>query len=110
MKLPTTLKINGFDWKVVESDAVAKEGSTFGSCHYATQTLYLDPSSTDQKKKQCLLHEIMHAVAWQTGLSRRLKDDKLEEEIVTALSFGMYQVLADNGMLTGFDEEKPAAE
>jgi hypothetical protein len=108
VKLPTTLKINGFDWKVVESDAVAKEGSVYGSCHYSTQTIYLDPASTDQKKKQCLLHEVMHAVAWQTGLSKRLKDDKLEEEIVTALSFGMYQVLADNGLLTGLDEPSAA--
>ncbi len=104
MKLPATLKINGFDWTVKESDAVAKEGSVFGSCHHSTQTIYIDPSSTDQKKKQCLLHEIMHAVAWQSGLKNRIEDSKLEEQVITALSFGVYQVLADNGMLTGFGE------
>jgi hypothetical protein len=106
MTLPKTLKINGFDWKVEESKSVAMEGNAFGSTHFREQVIYLDPSITDQKKKQCLLHEIMHAVSWQSGLDKRINDDKLEEEIVTSLSFGLYQVLSDNGMLTGFGEKR----
>jgi hypothetical protein len=105
MKMPTGLKINGFNWKIVESDSVAREGNVYGSCHYMTQTIYLDPSSTEQKRKQCLLHEIMHAVSWQSGLSKRMDNSKLEEEVITALSFGIFQVLEDNKMLTGFEED-----
>jgi Zn-dependent peptidase ImmA (M78 family) len=105
MTLPTSLKINGFIFKVKESDDACREGNCYGSMHGATQTIFIDPTATDQKKKETLLHELIHAVAWTSGLSRRLDDSKREEEIVTSLSFGIYQVLSDNGMLTGFGED-----
>ena len=101
MKIPKKIKINGFDWEIQEDANVAMEGSVFGSTHYKNQKIFLDPNTTQQKKEQCLIHEAMHAVVWQTGLNERFRNpEKLtEEEIVQALSFGMYQVLKDNGFL-----------
>ena len=100
MNLPNSLKINGFDWKIEESGPVSLAAECFGTTHYGTQTIYLDPTMTDQKKKQCLLHGILHAVWWMQGLGARPKDQKLtEEEVIAALSFGLYQVLNDNGLL-----------
>lgn len=99
MKIPKSVMICGFRWGIKTSAEVAIEGDVFGSCHYQSQVLYLDPKTTDQKREQCLLHEIMHAISWQTGLAKRINDRKLEEEILTALSFGLYQVLKDNGFL-----------
>lgn len=99
MLIPTNLKIGGFDWTVEKNQHVANEGSVFGTTHTHTQKFFLDPSTTDQKNEQTLIHEIVHAVMWQSGLGKRLdrfNDNKLEEEIVQSLSMGLYQVLKDN--------------
>lgn len=99
MKIPNKIKIIGFDWEVKHDKNVAMEGSIFGSTHTQSQTIFLDPANTKQKDEHTFLHEIMHAVFWQTGLGRRFHDHKQEEEIVAALASGMYQVLKDNDLL-----------
>lgn len=100
MKIPKKLKIIGFEWQVKESQAIADEGNCFGSTHTQNQIIYLEPKSPLQKKEQVLLHEILHAIWWQQGLGIRFKDKKeIEEEVVTTLSQGLYQVLKDNNLL-----------
>lgn len=101
MKIPKKLRINGFDWEVKESQEIANEGQAFGSTHYEEQKIFLEPKATKQKKEQVLLHEILHAIWWECGLAQRYKKDKpeVEEEIITALSHGLYQVLVDNKLL-----------
>ena len=97
MKIPKKIKIGGFIWTIEENQDVALEGNMFGSTHYRTQKLFLEKESTQQKKEQCLLHEIMHAIWWQTGLNERYKEKReIEEEIIQTLSNGIYQVLKDN--------------
>lgn len=100
MKIPTTLKIGGFLWKINQSQAVANEGNAFGSTHARQQQIFIEPSETQQKKEHVLIHEAMHAIWWQAGLNSRYKDQKnVEEEIIDALSMGLYQVLKDNNFL-----------
>lgn len=100
MIIPKKLKIIGFEWQVKENQELADEGACFGSTHTQTQTIYLEPKAPLQKKEQVLLHEILHALWWQQGLFQRYKDTKqIEEEIVTTLSQGLYQVLKDNNLL-----------
>lgn len=101
MKIPKKIRINGFDWSVEENEKVAIEGNIFGSAHYVKQRIFLDPDESRQKKEQCLLHEVLHVVFWQSGLKTRFEKVQgvTEEEIVQALSFGIYQVLRDNKML-----------
>ena len=96
-KIPKRLKIGGFIWAVKRDNGIAIEGNCYGSTHYKTQTIFVEPEPpcTQQKSEQCLIHEILHAVFWQTGLNDRV-EHKLEEEIVTALAHGLYQVLIDN--------------
>ncbi|MCK6462847.1 MAG: hypothetical protein L6Q29_03470 [Candidatus Pacebacteria bacterium] len=101
MKIPKKVRINGFDWQVNFDANVAYAGDAFGSTHYHKQQIFLDPSETQQKKEQCLIHEAMHAIFWQTGLWERLKNIQgiKEEEIIQALSFGVYQFLRENKFL-----------
>lgn len=101
MKIPNKFKIIGFDWVVKNNKDVIAEGGVFGSTHTYTQTIFLDPETTQQKKEQTFLHECMHAIWWQTGLGKRYDKDKaiIEEEIVSALSSGLYQVLKENNLL-----------
>jgi len=101
MKIPKKLKIGGFIYQVIESQEVVNEGDAFGSFHSRQQKLFIDPNETQQKKEQTLLHEIFHAIFWQTGLLERMKDIKeiKEEEIIQALAMGLYQTLKDNQFL-----------
>lgn len=99
MKIPKEVKIMGFVWPVKFDKHVSNEGQAFGSTHLHSQVIFLDPSTTVQKNEHTFIHEIMHAVFWQTGLTRRIDNIKLEEEIVNALSFGVYHVLKDNSLL-----------
>lgn len=99
MKIPARIKIMGFEWAIEKDKSVAAEGSVFGSTHTHSQKIFLDPTTTQQKNEQTLVHEILHAIAWQTGLARRLEkfsDNKIEEEIIQSLSFALYEVLKEN--------------
>lgn len=101
MNIPKKIKIGGFDWIVIESDDIAEESQVFGSTHYQKQKLFVEKSETEQKKFQTLLHEIIHALYWQTGLTEREKNKDApikEEEFVQAISMGLYQVLKDNNL------------
>lgn len=98
MKIPSKVKIGGFDLTVKIDKDVALEGQIFGSTHCQTQTIFLDPTTTQQKREQTFLHEILHAISWQAGLDKQLADNKLEEKIISSLSFGLHQVLKDNGL------------
>ena len=99
MKIPKQIKIGGFMFNVKESKQIAIEGNGYGSTHHTTQTIYIDPDSTPQKKEQTFLHEMMHGIWNQVGLNKREYTHKQEEEIIDALSHGLYQVLKDNKLL-----------
>lgn len=100
MKLPKILKIGGFIWKVEERDDVTRQSNVWGTTHCHTQTIYLEPNLSEQKKWQTLLHETLHAVYWQCGLGEdKAIPEEAEEKIIHALSMGMYQVLKDNRFL-----------
>lgn len=96
MNIPERIKIGGFDWSIKSDANVTYEGQIHGSTHNQTQTIFLDQDGTQQKREQTLLHEIMHAIWWQSGLVKRFTDHKMEEEVIDALSNGLYQVLKDN--------------
>lgn len=103
MIIPEKLKIIGFDWTVEKNDKskdVTYQGSCYGSTHQGTQKIFLNPDDPIQKSEQVLIHEIMHAIWWQMGLNERYKKEKdIEEEVITTISQGLYQVLKDNDML-----------
>lgn len=100
MKIPNKIKIGGFIWSIEQSEKVANEGNAFGSTHMRKQRIFIEPSENQQKKEHTLIHEIMHAIWWQSGLIERFKETKnAEEEVIQAMAHGMYQVLKDNNLL-----------
>lgn len=102
LRIPKELKIGGFYWKVEESLEVGIEGNCYGSLHYTTQTIYLDPRTTLQKKQQAFIHEVLHAIWWQTSLSKT--KTLIEEEIIQAVSHMLYQVLLENDLIDNVSE------
>lgn len=101
MTIPKELKVGGLMYDVIFSKQVADEGQVFGSTHFKNQTIYLDPDQKANKIEETFIHEALHAVWWQSGLSARHDKEtpRLQEEIISALSFGIFQVLKDNDLL-----------
>jgi hypothetical protein len=95
-KLPSFLKIGGFRWKLKSDKPVTDQGNCWGSTHPNTQTMYFEPGMTAQKQHQTAIHEVLHAIWWQQGMTKRGFTDAQEEEIVNALAFGIHQVVVDN--------------
>ena len=101
MKIPKKIKIGGLWFEVKESQEVANQSNVFGSLHSRQQKIFLEKSETQQRKEQTFFHEILHGIWQQAGLCERYRGDqeKIEEEIVSALASGLYQVLKDNKLL-----------
>lgn len=101
MTIPNKIKILGLEWEIKRDSNVAREGNCFGSTHTTKQILFLDPDNTLQHDEEVFLHEVMHAIFWQMGLSKDkdFKDHDIQEKIIHTLSSGLHTVLKDNDML-----------
>lgn len=100
MKIPNKLKIGGFTWEIKRDNKdLHVEGGCYGSTHYKDQKIFIEKEIPEDKANQALLHEILHALWWQQGLSSRKYSPELEEEIVHSLSMGLHQVLKDNNLI-----------
>jgi hypothetical protein len=99
MKIPDKIRIFGFDWTVHFNKEVATTNNVYGLTQHASQKIFLEPGMTTQKNEQTFLHELMHAIWWQTGLSKSIKDREIEEQVITPMAMGLYQVLKENNLL-----------
>lgn len=103
MKIPSTLKIAGRTWKVVTSEDMEKQlsmGNWLGRIVQSTGEIHLSVKYRDQDGvSETLIHEILHVLIDNAGLSKTVLSDKDEEEaVVEALCCGLYQVLKDNDL------------
>lgn len=89
------LKIGGFEWLIKEDESVTDTNDSFGLNFPKEQIIYLKPNLTKQLRSETLIHEVLHAIFWQTALNTEFDDDQ-EEKIVSALAHGIFQVLNDN--------------
>lgn len=101
MKIPKYLKIGAFNWEVIQDDNVTHAADVCGQSHFKSQRIFLEKTSTEQNREATFIHELLHVVAEQSGLVARLKNITgiTEEEIVSSMENGLYQVLKDNDLL-----------
>mgnify|MGYP003110645541 CR=1 FL=1 len=95
MSLPPVRKIDicGFVFTVVVSADISCE--ELGRCETTSQTIYLNEEQGNDSMRDCLLHEICHAIAYLTGLN----DDDNEEAFVSRLSTGIRATMIANPVL-----------
>lgn len=83
--LPAQLKIGGILWQVKEVPASELgDGAVADQCSLG-QTIRIAVELSEQMKKRCLLHEIIHCI-----------DSELDHDVVDLLSGALYQVMEDN--------------
>ena len=94
-EIPKTLKVGGITFDIVEVDF-----GKFGEVNFSNQEIRLAPCQKQDQKKETLLHEILHCIVIQSGLSERLKSGNkvTDEEIVTAISPLLHTILVDNSL------------
>jgi hypothetical protein len=86
-----TIRIQGIDYTIIEFDGDI-DVNLMGREAYDKAKIFIKKDMPDGKKRETLLHEILHIIYANTYL---MKGDD-EERIVGALSAGLHQVLEEN--------------
>lgn len=86
-----TIRIQGIDYTIKEFDGDL-DANLMGREQYAKAKIYINKDMPDSKKRETLLHELLHIVYANAYL--QAGDD--EERVVGALATGLYQIFADN--------------
>jgi hypothetical protein len=107
MSTPESVKVGPYRYKVVVDAArikeLEKESDTelYGITTHGHLEIALHPDVADTVLRETLLHETLHAVFYNIGLSDRLTD-KTEEHMIRALSPALFALLRDNPDLVAY--------
>lgn len=93
------VRILGRDYAV----KVLKRLKNDGECHYPSATIRVAERLDAHERKDCLLHEVMHAVLYQQG---REHGGDTEETYVRALATGLIAVFQENPDLAAYLSSK----
>jgi hypothetical protein len=94
MMLPKTIRIGGTDYTIVEKQDL-RDGSTDLNGHilYNDCEIRIESEMNPHVKWVTVWHEVIHGILVHAGLGEH------EENLVTALGYGVAQVLRDNPFL-----------
>ncbi len=103
MPLPTQIKLGPVTYAVHNAEPLSEsdEGCVAGEISYLTGNIYIKDSLSTDYKRTTLWHEIIHGLLHQSGQLEASQD----EDLVTALGFGITQLLRDNPELYVFTVE-----
>lgn len=87
------IKVGGiiYDVESKETVEINQNKNHYGSCDFKSAKIEIANTVNEQRQEQTLIHEVMHAVFDEAGISL-----ENEEDIVNRLSLVWYQVLKDN--------------
>ncbi|MGA3473002.1 ImmA/IrrE family metallo-endopeptidase [Lactiplantibacillus plantarum] len=78
MKLPAYVKISGINYTVVLKKRLEDSGDAcWGVTDYPGATIYIRKELSEQKQRQTLMHEMVHAMMHEAGLDDICNDEKI---------------------------------
>ena len=92
VKIPDTIRIGGFDYKITFDLINNEEGSNWGWWRNFPQKIELSKEAPAQRRSHTFIHELLHAID-DTYLG-----NKLSEDDVIGLTTGLHQVLEQLGV------------
>ena len=96
--IPKSIRIGPVDYTVTLIDDLHDRGEElFGQVTYGDALIRIDSAPSEGRKKNILVHEMIHAMLYEAGY------DEQDEDLVRRLSNVMAQVLRDNDF--GFMKE-----
>jgi hypothetical protein len=108
VKPPRSVKVGATPYSVRYSSRLSDNGEV-GSTTFISQSIELLPGQGPDYERDTLLHEVLHAVVFNTNLRSMegWREDGREEAIVQALAPVLLQVLRENPRLIDYLLEKP---
>lgn len=88
------LKILGKTFEILRADTFYKKHA-WGEIDYLNQTIEIENSLSEDKFKETLLHEILHAILESLGFDELNED----EHLIQCLANSLHQVLKENNNL-----------
>jgi hypothetical protein len=109
MSLPKKIKIGYVDLDII----VVPKNSKFSKDNYGeydskTNSIRVAEGQRKIEELSTLLHEILHAICWQSSLSSEggiLEKNKLEEVVVNSIANNLTQVFKENPALLSYIKE-----
>jgi len=100
IKCPTKIKVGYKDITIefIRSD-FAKQTDSYGEYHHRANKIEIQQDLTPQDFANTLLHEVIHAVAYEMSLTQEgniLSKDSNEEIVVNSITNGLLTVIKDN--------------
>lgn len=77
--------VNGVEWEILEcsnSELPLNDGFFLGRTFYFDRKIYLNKDSIEQRKRQTLRHELVHAFLYETQIATQEKDYTYTEEML----------------------------
>lgn len=93
---PAKIKIGGLQYEVTEVECIKQNGQPttwMGGCHYDDAQISLLSTIGEERKRQVLVHEMVHAMLNEAGYC---KEGDQNEDQVERLGIVLHQVLQDN--------------
>lgn len=109
MNIPKTVQVSGATYKVIETDKMPGAGDdpniyVHGLCDATRKTIYINKADSDKVKRETLLHEILHAIIAQAGLTH-LMAHEMEEALVCALENGLMNLIKSGFLIKNISKE-----
>lgn len=98
---PMTVIVDETPEGLMRAKADAGDASILGHFVPATATIVVDPDQTDASARVTVLHEVFHAIWWNSGMRGEFTSRE-EELVVTAISSGLLDVLRRNPELVAY--------
>jgi hypothetical protein len=101
-----TFRVGALDYKVTETPDLLRKHELFGQVTYDDGLIEIEPTLSEQRKHNVIIHELVHAMLFEAGY------DEQDEEQVRRLGNVLTQVLRDNdfGFMRDDDEKIYAKE
>lgn len=91
---PDSIRVVGIDYQIVFDPIRTAALHICGETNNRLNVITIDPTMPTQMQRATLLHEVCHAIMYQFGLSN-VFDEKTEEQIVNAVSNGLFDIVRD---------------
>ena len=91
-----TIRIGGMDFEVRVNPELSISENACGKISVNLSRIEIEPSMSQQRQAQTMLHEIVHGIIRTSRLGDVLQNSDDEERFIDGLAFGMLQVIRDN--------------